>query len=370
VLTEDPLLDPAVTIRDHKVLSPCLLLERIGEGGMGVVYRAVHLNLGIEVAVKIVPPEKAACEASFVSRFRREARAAARINHQNVVRVFDVDDHGLLHYLVMEYVPGEDAKQRVSRKGPTPLPEALQIAREAALGLGAAHEEGIIHRDVKPGNLLISPKGHVKVGDLGLAKPSTKGMDSLVSMQGVALGSPSYMAPEQWAGDVTPATDVWALGATLYYLLVGHAAYRGRSIVDVMRRIATEPLPDLRKVRPDVPDEVLAVLAKATQHDPSKRYRDGNEMAEALAKLPMVATGAITDLRIAGDEPTSSVALPARKWLDEVRVELRSGKKQVPAPVVRHGDEPRSAKRHQHVTLFVAVAVVASAIAAGLIGWF
>ena len=321
---DDPLLDGVAEVRGHKVLAPCVLMERIGEGGMGVVYRGMHLNLGVEVAVKIVPPGKASSDPTFVERFRREARSAARINHQNVVRVFDVENVGDLHYLTMEYVQGEDAHQRVVRKGPLPVSEALQIVRDASLGLSAAHAEGIVHRDIKPGNLLISARGHVKVGDLGLAKPSHGSPDSMVSMAGIAIGTPAFMPPEQWAGAVTNATDVWAMGSTLYYLLTGQLAFSGDSVLTVMHQIANEPFPDIRTARPDVPDSVVALLLRATANEPSERFADAAELAEAIAQLALPAT-AITDVQVDPGEQPTMLSLPTRKWLDEVKELIATG---------------------------------------------
>ncbi|MGK0201768.1 MAG: serine/threonine protein kinase [Planctomycetota bacterium] len=314
----DPLLHAVTEVRGHKVLAPCVLLERIGEGGMGVVYRGLHLNLGIEVAVKVVPPSKSNGDPTFVQRFRREARSAARINHHNVVRVFDVESAGDLHYLTMEYVPGEDAHQRVTRLGPLPVGEALRIVHDASLGLHAAHREGIVHRDIKPGNLLISARGEVKVGDLGLAKPEHGSPDSMVSMAGVAVGTPAFMPPEQWEGAVTSATDVWAMGSTLYYLLTGQLAFSGDSVLTLMHRIATQPFPDIRSERADVPDSVVALLKRATASAPRDRFQDAGELAAAIAQLP-VATSEISGVQAELQEQPTTQSPATRKWLDEVK---------------------------------------------------
>ena len=166
-LSSDALLAQTTEIKGYKILPPCVLYARIGVGGMGAVYRGHHLNLDIDVAVKCLKPSLVADDPTFVDRFKREGRSAAQINHQNVIRVFDVAESLGLHYLIMEYVAGETERQRVERKGALDVPEALQIVYESSLGLGEAHRMGIIHRDIKPDNLLISSRGQVdgRAGD-------------------------------------------------------------------------------------------------------------------------------------------------------------------------------------------------------------
>lgn len=316
-LLDDPLLRDLPVVRGHKVLGPCLLLEPIGEGGMASVYRAVHLNLGVDAAVKIVAPHRVATDPTFLERFRREARSAARLNHQNVVRVFDVEEACDLNYLIMEYVAGEDAQQRVARKGALPTPEALRIVHDACLGLATAHREGIVHRDIKPGNLLISNRGDVKVGDLGLARPENVHPDSMVSMAGVAVGTPAFMPPEQWEGAVSPATDVWAMGSTLFYLLTAKPAFQGDSVLTLMQRITSEPFPDLSSALPDAHPDLVALLARATATAPAERFANAQELAHAIAALPIT----LPSLEHADDLAAAKTlsTTPSRAWLDEVR---------------------------------------------------
>ena len=198
-MTNDELLANVTEIAGSKVLPPCVILAKIGQGGMGAVYRARHLNLDIDVAVKVLKPQLVADDPQFISRFRREGQSAAKIRHQNVLGVYDVAESGGLHYIIMELVVGETARQRVERKGPLAVGEALQLIYEAALGLGEAHRLGFVHRDIKPDNLLVSNSGQVKVADLGLAKPTLGGGgQSLVSSPYQIMGTPSYMPPEQW----------------------------------------------------------------------------------------------------------------------------------------------------------------------------
>lgn len=286
----DEILSRAQEVEGYRVLPPCVIYSKLGEGGMGAVYRGRHLNLDIDVAVKCLKPGLVGDDAQFVVRFQREARAAAQISHQNVIRVFDVAESRGLHYLIMEFVQGETARDRVKRKGRLGVGEALEIVYRSALGLGEAHRRGFVHRDIKPDNILISSGGVVKVADLGLAKPATREDDgSMMSMTGVnvVMGTPQYMPPEQWesAKNVTAAADVWALGATLYYLLCADEAIQKDSLPRIMQQVILKPFPDPRTVRADVPDDVAALIAKATASKAADRFADGQYLAEALEVL-------------------------------------------------------------------------------------
>ena len=287
-LLEDPLLREIPEREGYRVLEPCVLYARLGQGGMGTVYRARHLNLGIDVAVKCLKGSLADEGSSFVVRFQREARIAAGIHHQNLVQVYDVSHKGGVHYLVMEYVRGETARHRVHRKGPLAEPEACRIAVGAATGLGEAHAQRVVHRDVKPDNIMISHDGRVKVSDLGLAK-ALESEEAHTLTQGV-MGTPQYMAPEQWedSAGVGPASDVWAMGATLYFLLTGKDAIATGTMQQVCRRICAEPFPDVRAASSGVSADVAAILERCVARDPGKRYADCRELAhelkQALAK--------------------------------------------------------------------------------------
>lgn len=322
-LLRDPLLAKTTEVKGYKILPPCVLYSRIGAGGMGAVYRGHHLNLDIEVAIKCLKPSLVDDDPTFVERFKREGRSAASINHQNVIRVFDVAENLGLHYLIMEYVAGETARQRVERKGPLQIAEALQIAYEASLGLGEAHRIGIIHRDIKPDNLLISTRGQVKVADLGLAKPAVGSGTSALSMAGQVMGTPPYMPPEQWGeGTVTAASDVWAMGALLYYLLAGKEAIRGESLANIMSKIVLQDFPDIREVRSDVPELVVALLQKATAKDPGQRFLTGYELSNAIANLPehRISLG---DTKAGTTELRTMLSPPPMPQLEEIKQVLR-----------------------------------------------
>ena len=343
-LRDDELLAQVTEVAGYKVLPPCVVYAKIGQGGMGAVYRGRHLNLDIDVAVKCLKPGLVHDDPQFVARFRREGQSAARINHQNVIRVFDVAEDQGLHYLIMEFVQGETARQRVDRKGPLAIGEALQILYESALGLGEAHRLGIVHRDIKPDNLLISSSGQVKVADLGLAKP-TLGKDggskvSMLSSANQIMGTPSYMPPEQWDGaSVTAAADVWALGATMWFLLVGHEAIRDESPARIMSRIVLQPFPDVQAARKDVPDDVAAVVRKATAKEPGERYLDALDMADAIDALA-TRRASLRDRAAGTTELRTLLSPPPLKNLDEVKALLRDEMRTRQSTPSRFGTPP------------------------------
>ncbi len=326
MLEADANLSSVKEVEGYKVLPPCVLYGKIGQGGMGAVYRGRHLNLDIDVAVKCLKPDLTGEDEQFVVRFRREARSAARINHQNVVRVFDVSEEEGLHYIVMELVQGETARQRVKRKGTLTVGEALEIIYGAASGLGEAHSKGFIHRDIKPDNVMIASNGAVKVADLGLAKPSGQSNMSMLSGTNLVMGTPHYMPPEQWenTATVTAAADVWALGATLYYLLVGGEAVGEKSLPAIMQRIVLKDFPDVREKRDDVPDDVAEFIQHATQKDPADRFADANEMALAIEQLATRRQTLQDNAAVSEQDPNSLLSPPPAKtlakikfWLDE-----------------------------------------------------
>lgn len=323
-MQNDDLLANVTEVAGSKVLPPCVVLGRIGRGGMGAVYRGRHLNLAIDVAIKVLKPHLVSDDQGYVARFRREAQSAAAISHPNVIRVFDVAEHCGLYYIIMELVVGETARQRVERRGPLPVAEAVQIVHDAALGLGAAHELGIVHRDVKPDNLLISADGKLKVADLGLARPTLgTGGASLLSTNAGWMGTPAYMPPEQWESTAVQApADVWALGATLWFLLVGDDAYDARdgNFPRLMKQIVLQPFPGLRQKRGDVPDAVLEVLARATAKEAKDRFADGNEFAAALAQLGL-PRASLRDRSVLTEAQTM-VSPPLQK-LDQIKQWLR-----------------------------------------------
>ncbi len=224
------------------------LLEEIGEGGMGTVYRALHTELEKIVALKVLPTEQTKDERA-VNRFKREMKAVGKVDHPNIVRATDAGEVDGTHFLVMEYVEGIDLSKLVKRVGPVPIADACELVRQAAIGLQHAHEHGLVHRDVKPSNLILAKNGQTKVLDLGLARLHGQNapQENLTSTHQM-MGTVDYMAPEQFenAHGVDIRADIYGLGCTLYKLLTGHAPYSGpgySSVFQKMKGHIESPLP-------------------------------------------------------------------------------------------------------------------------------
>jgi formylglycine-generating enzyme required for sulfatase activity/serine/threonine protein kinase len=258
-------------------------IRRLGGGGMGVVYLARNRLMDRPEVLKMVHPRLDDTEAA--ERFLREIRAAARLDHPNIVRAYTAFQAGERIVFVMEYVAGENLDRVVKAHGPLPVAEACRYARQVALGLEHAWEKGLVHRDIKPGNLILAPGGVVKILDFGLAKATREqaGADDLTG-PGEALGTLAYMAPEQ-ARDAATAdvrADLYSLGCTLYCLLAGRPPFHGRSQLDLLRAHQEDTPGPLHQVRGDVPAELAAVVAKLLAKEPGRRYQQPAEAARAL----------------------------------------------------------------------------------------
>ena len=342
-LLDDPLLRDAQTIEGFKVLDPAVLYAKVGQGGMGAVYRGRHCKLDLDVAVKCLKPSLAAESPEFVARFEREARLCASLAHQNVVRVMDVQQKAGLHYLVMEFVRGESVRERVQRKGPLPLPEALAILHGACAGLAEAHARGIVHRDIKPDNLLVSIEGRVKLADLGLAK-APAGSGHSLSIASAVMGTPQYMAPEQWeTPDVGPAADVWALGATLYFVLTGEHGIEGASFAAMARSAQDRDFPALAAKCPQAPRAVLDLFARCVARQPQQRFASAKELLAALAPLVTVGEDALADAAAGSNQARLGVVTPPpRETLLRIRAVLET-------PTRPSGEPPRDTSEQNTV---------------------
>ncbi len=298
---QDPLLRGVPTMEGFKVLGKTLLQQRVGAGGMGIVYRGFHLVYRLEVAVKIMKPSLTD-HRDFAMRFRSEAEAALKITHQHIVRVYDVEERHGLRFLVMEFVDGETGRQRVHRRGPLPYQAVVTMMNGVAAGLAEAHGHGLVHGDVKPDNLLISRAGRVKLADLGLVRPAVAAAgESAADAPAGILGSPRYMPPEQWRSPhVTAAADIWALGASVYYLLTGKHVVPAMAKGQIGAWLREHPLPTLRQ-EIDAPDAFHDLFERCVERDPTARYRDGAELQRAVAALGIYDEGLLrlTD----GDQP-------------------------------------------------------------------
>ena len=264
------------------------VLTAIGAGGMGEVYQAHDTKLGRDVAIKVLP-EAFAHDPEKLSRFQREAKLLASLNHPNIATIHGLEDSNGTSYLVMELVPGENLAERVRREGAVPVEEALTIAKQIAEALEAAHEKGIIHRDLKPANVKLTPEGKVKVLDFGLAKAfagdtSTEDMSNsptlsmAATMQGVILGTAAYMSPEQARGkQVTKATDIFAFGAVLYELLAGKQAFHGEDVAGILAAVLRVD-PDWSCLPETTPLAIRHLLRRCLQKDRRQRFQDATDV--------------------------------------------------------------------------------------------
>jgi eukaryotic-like serine/threonine-protein kinase len=273
------------------LVGPYLLLERLGEGGMSHVFKALHQPMHRIVALKIVKPNLAA-DPNGLKRFRREVQIAAKLSHPHIVRVFDAADVGNLHYLAMEYIDGIDLTSLVRDSGPLPVATACEFVRQAALGLGHAHECELIHRDIKPSNLLVTrsaPEGVVKILDLGLARPlSLEGgghqQVSALTIDGTVVGTPDFIAPEQAKNShaIDFRADFYSLGCTFYFILTGRLPFPdGNALDKLIKHQLEEPYP-VELIRSDVPPTLLPVLSTLLAKNPAERFQSGAEIAAAL----------------------------------------------------------------------------------------
>ena len=271
-----------------------VLTRQIGAGGMGVVYEGRDPALNRLVAIKVLPPETG--PNADTRRFRREAESAAQVNHPNCVQIYDIgEDHGR-PFLVMELVSGVNAGVLVTRLGKLAWPEATRVAVAACRGLTAIHDRGLIHRDVKPTNLLVSEAGAVKLADFGLARPVSGHTLSLTGEK--TIGTPHYMAPEQCMNEPVDArTDVYALGATYFHLLTGKPPFRGERDLQVMFAHCNNPVPDACALCPELPAACADLLRKALAKMPADRFQTAGEMQAALEAI----LGAAPTVAIAND---------------------------------------------------------------------
>jgi tRNA A-37 threonylcarbamoyl transferase component Bud32 len=280
--------------------------ETLGEGGMARVYRGTDQVLGRTVAIKVLA-DRHAGDDKFVTRFRREAQAAAALNHPNVVSVFDTGDDGQAHYIVMEYVEGETLADLLRRERPLDPGLAARIAEEVATALHAAHDRQLVHRDVKPGNVMIDREGRIKVMDFGIARAAA---DDTLTATGTVLGTASYLSPEQARGDPVDArSDIYSLGCVLYEMLSGRAPFTGDSAVSIAFRHVNDR-PDPPSVHhPGIPPELEAVTMRALEKDPARRQQSAEELRQALAaaRAAGVDTG---PMGAGGDTDLLPVAAP------------------------------------------------------------
>lgn len=273
------------------VLGEYLVLDQIGAGGMGAVFKAQHRRMKRVVAIKVLPPASMR-SADSVRRFQREVQAAARLMHPNIVTAFDAGEWHGMHYLVMEYVDGRDLSSLAKERGPMPVGEAIHYILQAARGLGYAHREGLVHRDIKPANLLVDRSGTVKVLDMGLARfddssLAGKQAEDELTQSGQVMGTVDYMAPEQ-ASDTRLAdhrSDIYSLGCALYRLLAGKPPYEATTTVQKILAHRDRPIPKLREVCPEAPPALEKLLVAMLAKNPDDRVQSMEDVATALETI-------------------------------------------------------------------------------------
>ncbi|MCM2317551.1 MAG: protein kinase, partial [Thermoanaerobaculia bacterium] len=283
--------------------------HRIGSGGMGEVYLAWDPELEREIAIKVLRADRDE-SAERTRRFVQEAKAASAFSHPNVAHVYEIGSEGVLRYIAMEVVQGETLRNRIAR-GEIPVDDVISIASQIAAALSAAHGSGIVHRDMKPENVIVRPDGYVKVLDFGLAKLVRRDSEAATLLKtgpGVVMGTLRYMAPEQFGGsDVTPSADVFSLGVVIYEMLTGRRPFDGDDATGIARAILSEdPVPPT-SLRPSIPPRLCEILTKALQKSPSLRYPGGAELLEDLKQLSRETTAA------AFESSRSELAAPRRR---------------------------------------------------------
>ena len=300
------------------------ILEQVGVGGMATIYKAYQPSMDRYVAIKVLP-HYLATDEQFLHRFQREARAIAKLEHPHILPVFDYGEEDGITYIAMRYVEAGTLKELMAQKQIS-LGEISRIIAQVSSALDYAHRQGIIHRDVKPGNILIDNQGNTYLTDFGLARIMETSQQFTAS--GVSVGTPAYMSPEQGKGvKVDHRSDIYALGVMVYEMVTGQVPYEAETPLAVLLKHITEPLPLPRQVKPDIPEPVELVILKALAKEPADRFQSANDVATGLetavfnpplsdnlpptkAKITLPATAPPVPV----DEPTTIVAQAQRFW--------------------------------------------------------
>jgi serine/threonine-protein kinase len=319
-----PVAPPKQPDLTGRTLGDFHILRRIGTGGMGQVYLARQTSLKRDVALKLLRGELNT-NTTALARFGAEAQAVAKLNHPNIVHIYQIGEADGLRYMVLEYVDGRNLRDYLARKGPPDLPITLSVMRQVASALQKAHEEGIVHRDIKPENILVTRKVEVKVTDFGLSRFFTgEAPATNLTQSGVTLGTPLYMSPEQVQGHtVDNRSDIYSFGVTCYHLLAGEPPFRGTSAFEVALKHVQEQPRLLADLRPDLPPDLCGMIHKMMAKNPNDRYQSAKDILRDLVKVRdglTVATGALATSPGSRRSPTPSVTA-----LDDVLSLTQSG---------------------------------------------
>ncbi len=260
--------------------------EVLGMGGMGVVYRAFDRELQEPVAIKTLRPEAMAGETVALERFKQEIRLARKIAHRNVVRTYDLGEVGGMYYLTMEYVEGTSLKQLITSRGRLPIPVTLTVGKQLCRALEVAHEQGVIHRDIKPQNIVVEPSGFLKVMDFGIARLATPAPGKGLTQEGTSIGTPDYMSPEQLSGmELDARSDLYAAGVVLFECVTGRVPFEAETTWALVAKHLEEEPPDPRAVNSEVPEGLARIIVRAMAKMPGDRYQSAREMHDALAAI-------------------------------------------------------------------------------------
>jgi serine/threonine-protein kinase len=300
-------IEPEETVDFLGKLNGYEIVRVLGRGGYGIVFEAVDSTLNRNVAIKVLTRDLSGRAVSR-RRFIREARACAAINHPNVVTIHGVDDSGETPFIVMELIQGETLRDRIRREPKLDLMDILRIGSQVAQGLAAAHAQGIIHRDVKPGNIMLLDSVRVKIADFGLARVATENVE--LTSRGVAVGTPAYMSPEQVRGEELDArSDLFAMGCVMYAMFAGHSPFHGRHALEIAMRIETHHPPRLGEISKGVPEFLDSIVSRLLEKDREKRFQSAAEVADVLGRHLTILNQTPTDkfpvaLRMSMFEPS------------------------------------------------------------------
>jgi predicted Ser/Thr protein kinase len=302
-------------------LGSCELMKKLGEGGMGAVYLAHHKRLDKNVAVKILPVSFSK-EDDRVKRFIREARSTAKLDHPNIIQIFDIqkDKTGGFYFIIMQYIDGDNLDMMVKKQGRLPIPEAVRIIKSAASALGAAHSSGVIHRDIKAENIMVSSHKEIKLMDFGLARIGDS--SSSISSAGDIMGTPHYMAPEQAKGEpIDHRADIYALGITFYYALTGKRPFDGATPVTVIMKHLNDEPPDPTLFAPDIPKSLVRILLKMMAKEQKSRYQSAQDLINDLDNFIIETPSAMSSTaKTVTYTPMPTIKTAAPKWKKGVKI--------------------------------------------------
>jgi serine/threonine protein kinase len=362
VAADDPEADALLQLARREFADDYDVEREIGRGGMGVVYRAIELQLRRPVALKVLPPELALGE-SVVERFKREAQMAAALDHPNIIPIYRVGQSASLLYLAMKYVEGRPLDGVIASQGALPVPVVLLVLRAATSALSYAHEHGIVHRDVKGGNILIDRDGRVIVTDFGVARAIE---NASMTTTGSVIGTPYFMSPEQCAGKLArPQSDQYSLGVVAFQMLTGTVPFHADTLAAIMHHHFFTPVPDVSVARHDVPPELVAILNRVLAKDPDRRYSTTREMRIAVEAVPLSEADRLAGETMLRELAQGSSSVPA------VRTDALPPLADTMSVVAAHDAFMRSADRVRKIRRhFGTVGILAGACVIALWGWF